>query len=238
MAANIKVSQKELECLMTLFGIASIQEFPELHVLPSEEVEPHKRSLLERKYLMETPDTELSVSADVMLAVRVFQEHDASFTVVEQTKEGLGQHFCFFFWGDMILLMEKEGEQYQIWMLPYLPLAVGCLSKKISVFKNLETEEIVELSSDQFHENLNLELPDSAIEKNWIMAGWSKLDGAEDCIFVVCETAAQQFMFTMSDKKAKVAKPQKADLINTCTRWMGQAHAASMKARGIGGHHG
>ena len=65
------------------------------------------------------------------------------------------------------------------------------------------------------------------------MIGWDQLGDEKECFFSLWEMEDRQILFQVSGERVKVTEPDKADLVNACTRWMTKVHGQSMREKGI-----
>lgn len=235
MASIITLDQQEFGALMFLFGIREIPGFPELQVPASgEEAEVAARSLIEKGYVAEGEE-EPSISMELVAMLRVLREQDGGFALVKRDREKVLQHLAFYFSGEMILQLEasQEGEGYQMMILPYIPLAIGSLAGQIREFKNKETRVLLEAGIDETDLEKELGIDQTLVEQMWIMIGWDQLGDEKECFFSLWEMEDRQILFQVSGERVKVTEPDKADLVNACTRWMTKVHGQSMREKGI-----
>lgn len=235
MASVVTLDQQEFGTLMFLFGIREIPGFPELQTPVSEEgAETAARSLIEKGYLAEGEE-EPSISMELATMLRVLREQDGGFALVKRDREKVLQHLAFYFSGEMILQLEssREGEGYQMMILPYLPLAIGSLAGQIGEFKNKETQILLEAGLDEADLEKELGIDQALVEQMWIMTGWDQLSDEKECIFFLWEMADRQILFQVNGETIKVTEPAKADLVNACTRWMSKVHGQSMRDKGV-----
>jgi hypothetical protein len=216
---------------MKLLHMSRIEEFPELYVMESdEENDISKKNLIEKGYLKEIEQSELLISQELVFYMNIVKRSEGGFAVLKRENVEVGsesKHFCFYFSGENILLIEKEGVSYQMMILPYLPLAVGFLSNTITEFSNSETEILYDGEFEKFDPNRISRMNDS--KNMWIMSGWSKSEDVEDCVFIIVEDEKQRFLIELNKEKIKITKPKKVDLINTCTKWLSKIHANSIR---------
>ena len=228
MVGIISLSSEEMGFLMTLSGIQNLTAFPEIPSIRSEEeAEVCKNTLIEKEYFVKEDKDSLAILQEIVVMMQILRNFDGSFIVMQKTRTEVLQRFAFFFLKDMILMIERK-DQYELLMLPFLPLAIGSLSNRIREFKYETTQEVAIMPPDKINRDIDIGINQDSVERVWVMAGWDR-SGENDCLLSIWETNEQQVMWELSAAGVTITMPDKIDMINTCTSWMGKIHGLAMK---------
>lgn len=224
MAVKYQLNLSELGYLIMIAGTEDGQELQEKGKMEEESIAASRESLMKKGYIQEDEDKKILVHTPLIKLIQLILMHEAEFSVTGIQKDEKKQRFSFYFCEGRICFMEKQGEQLDLFEIPFLSLAAGMLANRIEI--RGETSEIVKQASpDEITDEFKPEIEQNQIEKQWILIGKSMVDKKAQCVFGIIESADLQEMLELGPEKTIVSKPGKTDFINACMDWMRKANS-------------
>ncbi len=215
MAVKYQLSLSEFSCLVRIASVNAGQELQGKDRAEEEQMASFQDSLMKKGYIKKGEDQRMLVRTSLMELIQMIFMYEAKFSAIGIWKDGETQRFNFYFYEDRICFMEKRGEQYDLFEIPFLSLAAGMLANRIEI-KGEASEIINQASPDEPMDELKLGIGREQIEKEWILIGENKTDNKTRCMFVIIEAADTQEMLELRPEKITVSKPGKIDFINAC----------------------
>ena len=118
----------------------------------------------------------------------------------------------------MIAIIEQKENDYELFWIPYLPLAIGEVANLHTPFLNKATEMIRKAPVSEVSECID----------RYLKAGYTWQWEKAISMFVL-SNGKEQIMVKEEENDISVFKPDKADYVNTITRWLAFVHGKAMK---------
>lgn len=229
MAGVYKVSEKELSFLMLFAEKQGMQGLGELPPIDTgKDAQECAEILREKGYLRTNRKKEYEMDSTLELLLTA-AEQPYGYCVMEDLRQGSAvQKTAVYFLNDVIAMIEKKANDYELFWIPYLPLAIGEAANLHTPFLNETTERIRKAPVSEASECIDGYLKAGY---TWQWEIWGKqLDEEEKTISMfVLSDGKEQIMVKEEENDISVFKPDKADYVNTITRWMAFIHGKAMK---------
>lgn len=229
MAGVYKVSEKELSFLMLFAEKQGMQGLGELPPIDTQkDARECVEILCEKGYLHTNQKKEYEMDSTLELLLTA-AERPYGYCVMEDLRQNkAAQKTAVYFLNDVIAIIEQKENDYELFWIPYLPLAIGEVANLHTPFLNKATEMIRKAPVSEVSECIDRYLKAGY---TWQWEIWGKqLDEEEKAISMfVLSNGKEQIMVKEEENDISVFKPDKADYVNTITRWLAFVHGKAMK---------
>ena len=229
MAGVYKVSEKELNFLLLFAEKQGMQGLGE--VLPVEtqkDAQECVKVLCEKKYLRLNQEKKYEMDSTLELLLTT-SEQPYGYCVMEDLRQsGSKQKTAIYFLDDVIAIIEQKEKDYELFWIPYLPLAIGEIANLHTPFLNKYTEMVEKASVSEVSGCIDGFLK-TGYTWQWEIWGKQLEDEERTISMFVLSNGKEQIMVKEEEDNIFVFKPDKADYVNTITRWLTFVHGKAMK---------
>lgn len=230
MAGVYRITEKELRFLLMFEENQGLYGFGEMPLTETEaEAKECIQSLCERGYLKLNTQREYVIDSTLELLLTVAERPYGYFIMEDLRQEGESSKTAVYFLNDVIAMVEQKDKNYELLWLPYLPLAIGEVANIHEPFLNKkETVEVIEASIEEGGGYVDGCLK-AGFKYQWEAWGRQFEDEEEKCSIFVLSDGKEQLMIKERSGRVLISKPNKADYMNTITRWLAFIHGKAVR---------
>lgn len=188
-------------------------------------------SLVEKGYFRKGEDAQYLILKDLKNVIEILRFSEGMVCAVREDNSNKSSSVLgFYFFQDFILSMKMELENYELLVLPSIPLAVGMMTNYIDEFKNQTTEVLKESTVEELGQVVEEILQNHKIEKQWAMFSVSR-DGKMAGAIQMWECENEQFAAEINEGKIAILKPDKETLVHMYTKWIVELQRQAIGAK-------
>ena len=228
MAGVYHLTEKELRFLSMFVEIQGFYGFGEVDVLETKtEAEECADALCKKGYLYRNEQNEYEIDSTLELILKV-AEHPYGYLFMDNLrKEEVSSQTAIYFLDDVIGMIEKVDFTYELYWLPFLPLAIGEVANLHTPFLNDNMAGCREPSTADVGQNMDDYLK-AGFGWQWEMWGKQLEDEEKSCNIFVLADGNEQIMIRESDENVTILKPDKETYVNTITEWLAFLHGKAI----------
>lgn len=232
MAGIFRVTELELQFLCMFLEVRGLYGFDEVAVIETEaEAEGCEDSLCEKGYLRTNEEKQYEADPALELIITA-AENPYGYLIMENMQwKGSGFKAVVYFLNDVIGIIEKRNDNYELIWVPYLPLAIGETANLQTTFLNEKTEWIEECLVEEREKYISF-YEKSGFAVQWDMWGRQLTEEGETCSVRILTNGKEQILIKERQGKVNISKPDKASYVNSIAEWLVFLHGNAIKAGG------